>query len=110
MGETLRASMMQGHASRLKWHHSVHFSDEDETKENSTPMANSVKWSWSSAHQHWAVEGLDLMVGIMEHQRDIQEQLHEEHIWVNEKNHLTHEVHEHTMSALLVIVHEGLLQ
>jgi len=72
MGKTLWASMMQGHASQMmqghasqmKWHHSVHSSDEDETKENSTPMASSVKQSWSSAQLHWAVEGLDLMVGI----------------------------------------------
>src|SRR5882724_12429346 len=80
MGETLWASMMQGHASQLKWHHSVHSSDEDETKENSTPTASSVKQSQSSAHQHRAAEGLDLMVGIIECQRDVQEWLLEEHI------------------------------
>ena len=91
MGETL-----------LKWHHSVHSSDEDETKENSTPMASSVKWLWSSALRHRAAEGLDLMVGIMECQRVVQERLLEEHIQVS----LTHEVHECTMSALC----EGLLQ
>src|SRR5882724_2526557 len=110
MGESLRASMMQGHASQMKCHHSVHSSNEDETKENSTPMASSVKWSWSSAHQHQVVEGLDPMVGIMECQRDVQEWLLEEHIWVNENNHLAHEAHERTMSALLAIMHEGLLQ
>ena len=106
MGETLWASMMQGHASRLKWHHSVHSSDEDETKENSTPTASSVKLSQSSAHPNWAAEGLDLMVGIMECQRDVQEQLLEEHIQANENNHLAHEAHEHTMSALLAIMYE----
>src|SRR5882724_2913996 len=107
MGETLPASMMQGHASQLKQHHSVHSSDEDETKENSTPMASSVKQLWSSSHRHWAAKGLDLMMGIMECQRDV---LLEEHIQANENNCLTHEVHECTMSALLSIMCEGLLQ
>jgi len=87
-------------------HHSVHSSDEDETKENSTPTASSVKLSQSSALRHRAAEGLDLMVGIMECQRVVQERLLEEHIQVNENNHLAHEAHERTMSAL----REGLLQ
>jgi len=106
MGKTLRASMMQGHSSRLKRHHSMHSSDKDETKENSTPTASSVKLSQSSALQHRAAEGLDLMVGIMECQRVVQERLLEEHIQMNENNRLAHEAHERTMSAL----HEGLLQ
>src|SRR5882724_8001024 len=110
MGKALRASMMQGHASQLKRQHSVHSSNEDETEENSTPTASSVKRSRSSAHRHQAAEGLDLMVGIMEHQRDVQEWLLEEHIRANENSHLAREAHEHTMSALLVIVREGLLQ
>ena len=51
-----------------------------------------------------------MMVGLMEHQKDVQEQLLEEDIWENENNCLAREVHECTISALLTIVHEGLLQ
>jgi len=56
------------------------------------------------------VEGLDMMVGLMEYQKEVQEQLLEEHIYLNENNHLAREAHEHTMSALLMVIHEGLLQ
>ena len=51
-----------------------------------------------------------MMVGLMEFQKDVQEWLLEEHIRVNENNHLAREAHERTMSALLAIMHEGLLQ
>ena len=54
-------------------------------------------------------EGLDMMVGLMECQKEFQEWLLEEHIHMNKNNHLAREVHECTMSALLAVVHEGLL-
>ena len=52
---------------------------------------------------------VDMMVGLMECQKEVQERLLEEHIHVNENNHLAREAHEHTMSALLAVVREGLL-
>jgi len=55
-------------------------------------------------------EGLDMMMGLMEHQKEVQEWLLEEHIHVNENNCLEREVHECTMSALLMVIHEVLLQ
>ena len=52
---------------------------------------------------------VDMMVGLMEHPKEVQERLLEEHICANENNHLAREVHECTMSALLMVVHEVLL-
>ena len=45
-----------------------------------------------------------MMVELIECQKEVQEWLLEEHICVNENNHLTGEVHEHTMSTLLAVV------
>ena len=86
MGEALWASMMQGHAPRLKWPHLVNSTDEDNNKENSTPMASSGKQSQLLSHCHMHEEGLDRMMGLMESQKSVQEQLLEEHKWANE-NH-----------------------
>ena len=83
--------------------------DEDDNKENSMPMASSGKQSWLSSHRHMHVEGLDRMMGLMESQKSVQERLLKEHIQANE-NHLAWEAHECTMTALLTIVCEGLLQ
>ena len=52
---------------------------------------------------------VDMMVVLMEFPKEVQEQLLEEHIHANENNHLAREVHECTMSALLAVIHEGLL-
>jgi len=49
------------------------------------------------------------MVWLIECPKEVQEQLHEEHIRASENNHLAREAHEHTMSALLMVIHEGLL-
>jgi len=56
------------------------------------------------------VKGLDMMVGLMECQKEVREQLLEEHIHVNENNHLAREVHECKMSSLPMVICEGLLQ
>ena len=52
---------------------------------------------------------VDMMVGLMEFPKEVQEWLLEEHICVSENNRLAREVHERTMSALLVVICEGLL-
>jgi len=52
---------------------------------------------------------VDIMVGLMEFPKEVQEWLLEEHICVNEDNCLAREAHECTMSALLMVVREGLL-
>src|SRR5882724_11562649 len=96
---------MQGNALQLKWQHSTTSTDEDENKENSTPV-QLVKRSWTSSHRPMHV---DMMVGLMEHPKEVQERLLEEHICASEKNRLAREAHECTMSALLAVVHEGLL-
>src|SRR5882724_9516270 len=106
MGKALRASMMQGHAPRLKRPHSVNSTDEDDNKENSTPTASSGKRSRLSSHSHMHVEGLDRMMGLMESQQSVQERLLKEHIWANENHRLAREAHECTMTALLMIVGE----
>ena len=109
MGEALWASMIQGHAPRLKGPHLVNSTNEDDNKENSMPTASSGKRSWLSSHHHMHAEGLDRMMGLMESQKSVQEQLLEEHIQANENHCLAWEAHEHTMMALLMIVCEGLL-
>src|SRR5882724_8066165 len=105
MSWALCASMMQGHALQLKRQHSATLTNEDENKENSTPV-QLVKQSWTSSHQPMHV---DMMVGLMECPKEVQEWLLEEHIHMSENNHLAREWHEHTMSALLAVIHEGLL-
>src|SRR5882724_6408670 len=89
----------------MKWQHSATSTDEDENKENSTPV-QLVKQSWTSSHLPMHV---DMMVGLMECPKEVQEQLLEEHIRASENNHLAREAHECTMSALLAVVREGLL-
>src|SRR5882724_10923195 len=96
---------MQGNALQLKWQHSVTSTDEDENKENSTPV-QLVKRSWISSHRPMHV---DMMVGLMEHPKEFQKQLLEEHIRTSENNRLAREAHECTMSALLAVIREGLL-
>src|SRR5882724_10425657 len=105
MSWALCASMMQGHALRLKRQHSATSTDEDENKENSTPV-QLVKRSQTSSHLPMHV---DMMVGLMEHPKEVQEWLLEEHICASENNRLAREAHERTMSALLTVVREGLL-
>ena len=52
---------------------------------------------------------VDMMVGLMERPKEVQEWLLEEHIHTSENNHLAREAHECTMSALLMVICEGLL-
>ena len=52
---------------------------------------------------------VDMMVGLMEFPKEVQEQFLEEHICMNENNCLAREAHECTMSALLAVICEGLL-
>src|SRR5882724_9500645 len=105
MSWALRASMMQGHALRLKQQHSATSTNEDKNKENSTPV-QLVKQLQTSSHRPMHVY---MMVGLMKHTKEVQEQLLEEHICASENNRLAREAHERTMSALLAVVCEGLL-
>src|SRR5882724_7517247 len=75
------------------------------TKKTQLP-SSSVKWLWTSSHRYIHA---DMMVGLTELPKEVQERLLEEHICANENNHLAREVHECTMSALLMVVHEVLL-
>ena len=52
---------------------------------------------------------VDMMVGLMERPKEVQERLLEEHIRASENNRLARKAHERTMSALLAVVREGLL-
>ena len=97
--------MMQGHALRLKRQHSETLTNEDENKKNSTPI-QLVKRSRTSSHLPMHV---DMMVGLMERPKEVQERLLEEHICMSENNRLAREAHERTMSALLAVIREGLL-
>jgi len=97
--------MMQGHAPQLKQQHSATLTNEDKNKENSTPMASSIKQSLTSSHRHACGRaGYDGEAHGMPKKKGVQEQLPEEHIHMNENNHLAREEHECTMSALLVAV------
>jgi len=103
MSWALRASMMQGHALRLKRQHSATSTDEDENKENSTPVQLSSR-SQTSSHLPMHV---DMMVGLMESQRKFRSSSLRTHLRTSENNHLAREAHEFTMSALLTVIREG---